>query len=60
MKLSGSMLKLFDYDIGQPTINRLKQRAAELYQDGYEEIKETLLHGKLIHADETHLSTKSS
>jgi len=32
MKLSGSMLKLFDYDIGQPTINRLKQRAAELYQ----------------------------
>src|SRR6266851_3003008 len=60
MKLSGSMLKLFDYDIGQPTINRLKQRAAELYQDAYEEIKHTLLHGKLIHADETHLSTKSS
>src|SRR5713101_3117655 len=60
MKLSGSMLKLFDYDIGQPTINRLKQRAAELYQGGYEEIKETLLHGKLIHADETHMSTKGS
>ena len=60
MKLSGSMLKLFDYDIGQPTINRLKQRAAELYQGGYHEIKETLLLGKLIHADETHLSTKDA
>jgi hypothetical protein len=60
MKLSGSMLKLFDYDIGQPTINRLKQRAAELYQGGYEEIKETLLLGKLIHADETHMSTKGT
>ena len=38
----------------------MKRRAAELYQDAYEEIKHTLLAGKLIHADETHLSTKSS
>ena len=60
MKLSGSMLKLFDYDVGQPTINGLKRRAAELYEDAYEEIKRTLLHGKLIHADETHMNTKSS
>ncbi|SPE29774.1 transposase [Candidatus Sulfopaludibacter sp. SbA6] len=60
LKLSGSLLTLFGYQVGQPTINRLKRRASELYQDGYEEIKHTLLHGKLIHADETHLSTKSS
>ncbi|HYL74780.1 MAG TPA: IS66 family transposase [Bryobacteraceae bacterium] len=60
MKLSGSMLKLFDYDIGQPTINRLKRRAAELYQGAYEDIKETLLHGGLIHADETHMNIKDS
>jgi predicted RecB family nuclease len=59
-KLSGSIFKLFGYQMGQPTINRLKQRAAELYQDEYEEIKRMLSHGKLIHADETHLSTKSS
>lgn len=59
-KLSGSMLKLFGYQLGQPTINGLKRRTAGLYQDAYEEIKYTLLHGKLIHADETHLSTKSS
>jgi len=54
------MLTLFGYQVGQPTLNGLKRRAAELYQDAYDEIKETLLNGKLIHADETHLSTKSS
>jgi hypothetical protein len=37
----------------------VKHRAAEIYQDAYEEIKRTVLDGKLIHADETHLSTKS-
>jgi predicted RecB family nuclease len=60
LKLSGSMFKLFGYQVGQPTINGLKRRATELYQDAYEEIKHMLAGGKLIHADETHLSTKSS
>lgn len=59
-KLSGSMFKLFGYQVAQPTINGLKRRATELYQDAYEEIKHMLAGGKLIHADETHLSTKSS
>jgi predicted RecB family nuclease len=59
-KLSGSILTLFGYQIKQPTLNGLKRRAAERYQDAYEEIKHTLRHGDLIHADETHLSTKSS
>jgi hypothetical protein len=54
------MVKLFGYQVGQPTINGLKRRATELYQDAYEEIKHMLAGGKLIHADETHLSTKSS
>ncbi len=39
-------------------IYRLKRRAVELYRDTYEEIKHNLLHGKLIHADETHFSAK--
>jgi hypothetical protein len=60
LKLSGSMFKLFGYQVGQPTINGLKRRATELYQDAYEEIQHMLAGGKLIHADETHLSTKSS
>ena len=59
-KLSGSILKLFGYHVGPPAINLLKRRAAALYQDAYEEIKDMLVHGKLIHADETHLSTRSS
>ena len=60
LKLSGSMFKLFGYQVGQPAINGLKRRAAELYQETYEELKDMLAHGKLIHADETHLSTRSS
>src|ERR1700693_1292126 len=44
LKLSGSMFKLFGYQVGQPTINGLKRRAAELYQDAYEEIKHMLAH----------------
>ena len=59
-KLSGSMFKLFGYHVGPPALNLLKRRAAKLYQDAYEEIKDMLVHGKLIHADETHLSTRSS
>jgi predicted RecB family nuclease len=59
LKLSGILRTLFGYQVGEPTIHGLKRRAAELYQDAYEEIKQTLLHGKLVHADETHLSTKT-
>jgi len=60
IKLSGSMFKLFGYQVGQSRLSGLKHRAAESYQTAYEEIRRTLLHGKLIHADETHLNTKSS
>jgi len=35
-KLSGSMRTLFGYQVGQPTLNGLKRRAAELYQDAYD------------------------
>ena len=57
--LSGSVYKLFGYNVAQGTLSGLKHRAAGIYRDAYEEIKRTLLHGKLIHADETHLGTKS-
>lgn len=59
LKLSGSIYKYFGYNVGQSTLSSVKHRAAEIYQDAYEEIKRTVLDGKLIHADETHLSTKS-
>ena len=57
-KLSHIIQKLFGYPLGQPTINRMIQRAVEKYRGTYEEIKQRLLRGKLIHADETHVSVK--
>ena len=52
------MQKMFGYPLGQPTITRMIQRTAENYRDTYEEIRQRLSHGKLIHADETHVSVK--
>ena len=57
-KLSHIIQKLFGYPLGQPTINRMIQRAVEKYRGTYEEIRQRLSHGKLIHADETHVSVK--
>jgi hypothetical protein len=57
-KLSQIMQKMFGYPLGQPTINRMIQRTVESYRDTYEEIRQRLSHGKLVHADETHVSVK--
>jgi hypothetical protein len=57
-KLSKIIQKTFRYPLGEPMIYRMKRRAVELYRDTYEEIKHNLLHGKLIHADETHFIAK--
>ena len=50
--------KLFGYDLSQPAINSLKNRASALYLETYEAIKQKLLDGKLIHVDETKISMK--
>jgi hypothetical protein len=57
-KLSHIVQKMFGYPLGQPTINRMIQRAVEKYRGTYQEIRQRLSHGKLIHADETHVSVK--
>jgi predicted RecB family nuclease len=57
-KLAHIMQKMFGYPLLQPMIYRLKRRAVETYRDTYEEIKQRLLQGKLIHADETHVSVQ--
>ena len=59
LKLAASMRRLFGYPLVQPVINGLKRRAAERYREAYEEIKQKLLAGQLVHADATHLSAKS-
>ena len=57
-KLFHIMQKIFGYPLGQTTISRMIQRTVERYRDTYEEIRQRLSHGKLIHADETHVSVK--
>ena len=58
IKLSHIMRKMFGFPLGEPTINRMIQRGSDKYRDTYEAIKERLLLGKLVHADETHISVK--
>ena len=60
LKLSSIIQKLFRFTITQSTINRVLQRSAQKYRDTYEEIRKRLTHGKLIHADETHVSVKGN
>jgi hypothetical protein len=57
-KLSQIIQKMFGYPLGQPTINRMIRKTVESYRDTYEGIRRRLSHGKLIHADETHVSVK--
>jgi len=57
-KLAKIMQKMFGYHMLQQDISRMIQRAAEMYRDTYELIKQRLLGVNLIHADETHVSVK--
>jgi predicted RecB family nuclease len=50
--------KLFELPLSQQTIGNMKHRAAEYYNETFQEIRSTLIHGELIHADETHVSVE--
>jgi hypothetical protein len=52
------MQRLFGYPLLQQGINRMIKRTVQAYRDTYEEIKRKIVHGNLIHADETHVSIK--
>jgi len=58
LTIAQSVNKLFGYHLGQPIIYGLKKRASELYLKTYEAIRQKLVTGKLIHADETKASIK--
>src|SRR5260370_2394247 len=57
-KLAKILHKLFGYSLLQPEISRMMRRAVETYLDTYEEIRQRILNGKLIHADETDVSVR--
>jgi transposase len=59
-KLSHIIQKMFAYPLSQQTIHRMVRRAADKYQETFEEIRQRLSQGKLIHADETHVSVKGT
>jgi predicted RecB family nuclease len=58
LTIAQSVNKLFGYHLGQPIIYGLKKRASELYLETYEAIRQKLMKGKLIHADETKASIR--
>jgi predicted RecB family nuclease len=57
-KLSHIVQKFFNFTLDQPTISRMILKAADKYRDTYEEIRQRLSNGRLIHADETHVSVQ--
>ncbi|MGC1891971.1 MAG: IS66 family transposase [Stellaceae bacterium] len=57
-KLAKVVHRLFGYSLPQQEISRMMRRAVETYRDAYGEINQRILNGKLIHADETHVSVR--
>ena len=57
-KLAKVVHKLFGYSLLQQEISRMMRRAVETYRDAYVKINQRILNGKLIHADETHVSVR--
>ena len=57
-KLSRIVQKFFGFTLDQPTICRMIPKAVQKYRDTYEEIRQRLSDGRLIHADETHVSVQ--
>jgi predicted RecB family nuclease len=57
-KLSRIVGKFFGFTLDQPTICRMIPKAVQKYRDTYEEIRQRLSEGRLIHADETHVSVQ--
>lgn len=55
-QLAKIVRRIFGIPITQESIGHMKRRAVELYAETVQEIRSTLLQGKLIHADETHVS----
>jgi predicted RecB family nuclease len=57
-KLAHIVQKFFGFTLDQPTICRMIPKAVEKYRDTYEEIRQRLSDGRLVHADETHVSVQ--
>jgi predicted RecB family nuclease len=53
-----SLFDIFDYHFSMAEIYRLKSRTCQFYQETYQTILDKLLHGNILHADETEIKLK--
>ncbi|MCX6982781.1 MAG: IS66 family transposase [Verrucomicrobia bacterium] len=56
--LSHSLSKLFDVSIGRTSINLVKARAANLYRPACSAIEASLIRGRVLYCDETHITVE--
>jgi hypothetical protein len=54
--IADGLLALFGIKRSRGFVEELKRRAAKFYHEAYERLKEILMKGGVIHADETHVS----
>jgi hypothetical protein len=57
-QIAQSLFDIFDYQFSIAEIYRLKSRTCQYYQESYQNIIDKLLHGNILHADETEIKLK--
>ena len=50
--------RLFGFELNRSTLNNMKTRAADYYKETKQQIFERIVHGNLVHADETRSNIK--
>lgn len=57
-QVTQSLFDVFDYQFSLTSIFGLKKRTCQLYQESYQRILDKLIHGKILHADETEIKLR--
>ena len=57
-QITQSLFDIFDYQFSMAAIYRFKKQSAEFYQESYKAILNKLLHGNILHVDETEIKLK--
>jgi len=57
-QVTQSLFDVFDYQFSLTALFALKKRTCQLYKESYQQILTTLIHGNIIHADETEIKLR--
>jgi hypothetical protein len=57
-QILNSLFDIFDFQFSMAEIYRLRSRTCQFYQESYQNIINKLLHGNILHADETEIKLK--